>query len=235
MSRLEEHRKRQYRNKVFLFIAVIAVLLFVMFQFGIKTLISATLFINNFGGGQKDTNTTNSQDDFFGTFELYEPPVATNSSQIEVSGTVSSYDALEFYINDEKVLDKRLTSESFVETIGDLKDGDNKIYVKALAKKEKKEQKSTVYTVKYKKDKPKLDVSEPQNNTKTDKVDIIIAGTTDIDVTIRINESPVVVDAQGNFRTSVRLKEGDNKVTITALDEAGNTEMKEINVKYEKD
>jgi len=44
-----------------------------------------------------------------------------------------------------------------------------------------------------------------------------------------------IFDAQGNFQTSVRMKEGDNQIQITADDVAGNTQEKSIKVTYEKD
>ena len=46
---------------------------------------------------------------------------------------------------------------------------------------------------------------------------------------------PVVVDANGNFEISVRLKDGDNQITAKAQDIAGNEEIKTIKVTYQKD
>ena len=44
-----------------------------------------------------------------------------------------------------------------------------------------------------------------------------------------------MVDANGSFETSVRLKDGDNQIVATAQDIAGNVETKTIKVTYQKD
>ena len=72
------------------------------------------------------------------------------------------------------------------------------------------------------------------NETKT-KQELSVEGKTDVGVTVRINNQPVVVDVQGNFKKSIRLKEGENTLEVIAEDDAGNQEKKEIKVKYQKD
>ena len=62
-----------------------------------------------------------------------------------------------------------------------------------------------------------------------------MAGKTDRDNTVRANGSPLVVNADGSFNTLVRLKEGENKIEITAQDDAGNEEKKILTVTYSKD
>jgi len=45
----------------------------------------------------------------------------------------------------------------------------------------------------------------------------------------------VVVSGDGKFTYSVRIKEGENIIRVVATDVAGNEEVKEIKVIYEKD
>ena len=52
---------------------------------------------------------------------------------------------------------------------------------------------------------------------------------------IKINDFPIVVDANGNWETNIKLKDGDNLITIIASDLAGNTESKIITVNYQKE
>ena len=95
--------------------------------------------------------------------------------------------------------------------------------------------KTPIYDVLYKSDKPKLDVQEPSDNTKTNKEDVKISGVTDKETTIRVNGQPLIVDVDGKFTTMLRLKDGENKIQITAEDIVGNQEVKNLTVTYSKD
>jgi len=69
----------------------------------------------------------------------------------------------------------------------------------------------------------------------TNNQEIKVKGNTDKETYIHINDIPVVVDANGAFETSVRLKDGDNQINATAVDIAGNIETKTLKVIYQKD
>ncbi len=235
MSRLEDHRQKQFRNKVILYIALIVGLGIFMMTAGLKFLINSTVYLGNLSSGKQSTTPSNKPSTLYGTLDIDTIVDATNSAKIIVSGTVVNYDKLEFYINDDKVKDYDVASEQFNQEIGDLKKGNNKVYVKAVNKETKDERKSQTYDVMLNSDKPKLDISQPQDNSKTGNNDLKIVGSTNKDVLIKVNDFPVVVDAGGNFQTSIRLKDGDNKIVITAQDNAGNIESKALTVSYSKD
>ncbi|PIX68705.1 hypothetical protein COZ40_01875, partial [Candidatus Roizmanbacteria bacterium CG_4_10_14_3_um_filter_39_13] len=91
------------------------------------------------------------------------------------------------------------------------------------------------YSILFKSEKPKLEIQEPSDKSKTNKEDMRISGTTDIETTIRINGQPIIVDVQGKFTTLLRLKDGENKINITAEDIVGNQEVKDLVVTYSKD
>ncbi len=231
MSRLDVYRQKQYKKRVTFFVVALIVLVIFLFTVGYNFLIKSSLFL---GGLGQTTQQSDDTDAFFGTLEVDTPPTATNSAKLLVSGSVSGYDAVTISINDRDVKDLH-NKTSFSETIGDLKKGQNEIKFIAKASKHKAEIKTETYSVLYKSDKPKLEVTEPADQAHTHNTDIKVAGKTDPDVTIRINDLPIVVDVQGNFQTSVRLQDGDNKIKVVAIDIAGNTETKELTVRYEKD
>lgn len=234
MSRLEELQKKQFRRNIIAAGVILALLVVFIFMFGFKTLINATIFVTNMTSSKK-TQTEEQKTTKYGLLDIDEIPVATNSARIVVSGTVNNYDVLYFYVNDEQVKEKKINSEDFVEEIGDLKKGRNTVYVKARANDSKEEKKSEVFDIMYRADKPKLEISEPQVDTKTSNSEIKVAGKTDSEVLIKVNDFPVVVDAQGGFQTTVRLHEGENMLDIKAIDDAGNTETKTLKVNYQKD
>jgi len=127
------------------------------------------------------------------------------------------------------------SSDTFSEEIGDLEKGDNNVYIRVKSKDSKIEKKTITYKVFFKNERPKLEINEPADNSNTNNQEIKIKGSTDKETHININDLPVVVDANGNFETSVRLKDGDNQIVITAADIAGNMETKSLKVIYQKD
>lgn len=235
MSRLESHRKKQFFQKMIFFLICIVLLIGLLFFMGFKALINSSLFIGGLFSNKSDQS-PETQDNFFGTLYIDSIPTATNSARIVVSGSASNFKTIEYYINDEKV-DSRTVSDvpSFSDEIGNLKKGVNNVYIKAIAEDTDKEKKSQVYNVFYNDDKPKLEITEPQDNSKTSKSEITVVGTTDKDISVKVNQFPVIVDASGKFQSSIRLKEGENKIEITAIDDAGNIETKTITVTYQKD
>lgn len=66
---------------------------------------------------------------------------------------------------------------------------------------------------------------------KTNKV--IIKGATIPKAEVFINDLELVADALGNFTGTVTLEEGDNPISIVAVDENGNYSEEEITIIYE--
>lgn len=234
MSRLEVRRQKRFRNLLVLYIVVFVALSIFVVTFGLRLLISGTVYLGNMFS-KKDT-TQETTDRFFGTIAVDTLPTATNSARLIVSGTVNQFDALDFYLNGEKVKIVDIKSaQSFSEEIGDLKSGDNTIYLIAKAPDSKKEQRTGEYVVALKNTKPRLDIDQPKDGDKTNKSEITVSGKTDTGIYIRVNGLPVVVDAQGAFATSVRLKDGENKIEVAAQDDAGNSDSKTLTITYNKD
>jgi hypothetical protein len=236
MSRLQYHQKKVYTSQVIFFAIILILVVVFIFTIGIKMVVNTSLNVSQLTSG-KNSDQTNSvkNNDFYGNISIDSIPEATNSAKIIVSGSVTNFDLVQFYLNGEKVKEKKLSSDSFSEEIGDLKKGDNKVFLLAKSKKEKKEKQSDNYTVGYKTDKPKLEISEPSDNSKTNKQEINIVGKTDKDVTVTVNDLPVVVGSQGEFQTSVKLHDGENKIIVKALDNFGNSEEKTLTLTYQKD
>jgi len=209
--------------------------LYFIFSIGFKLLLGTSAFIANFMI-KKSNNTPVKSQDFIGTVSVDSIPNATNSALFVVSGSVLNFDSVVFYLNGNKVKQVVLsTSDNFSEEIGELEPGNNDFFVQTKNKNGKESKKSKIYQIIYKNQKPKLDIKEPQENYKTGKNEIIVKGETDKETYVRVNDYPVVVTSQGLFEYLVRLKEGENKFTVTAEDTAGNIESKTLTVVYQKD
>ncbi len=236
MSRLRNYQKKQLiKNLVFLFIFLVIIFYFA-FTLGIKLLIDASIFIANLGSRSKDNGPTVKNTNFLGNIDIENIPSATNSAKMIVSGSALNFDTIDFYLNDVKVKSIDLNSSAnFSEEIGDLEPGNNEFFAVAKSKKSNERKKTNEFIVVYKATKPKLEITSPANQSKSYKQNITVSGRTDKETFITVNGAPVVVDAQGNFQTSVKLSEGENKIEIVARDIADNTETQVVTVTYQKE
>lgn len=232
--RIETQQQKQFKRQLLIYSIVFFIIILLFFTFGLRILVNGTVYLTNMFSNTQDNGQTN--DRFFGQLEVDSIPEATNSAKIVVAGFATEYKRLDFYLNDNKIDEKNLgNDQSFEVTLGDLNPGENTFYIKAFSSDSKKQTKSTIYTISYKTEKPKLDISDPKDGDKTHNEEITVAGTTNADSYIRVNNQPVVVDTQGKFSTTVRLKEGENKIEVISSDTAGNEEKKTITITYEKD
>jgi hypothetical protein len=234
MKHLEQHQQKQYRTSIVLIIVSIFAILYFMFTYGIKLLLTSSAFIASLTNKKTEVQKAN-PDEQYGSISIDNIPTATNSAKIIVSGSTSNFNKLTFYINGDNVKEINLISDNFSEEIGDLKTGNNEIFTKVKQDKGSLIKQTPIYNVLYKNEKPKLEIKEPKEGLTTSKSDINIKGITDKETFIKINDMPIVVDVQGNFQTTVFLKDGENKYIITAEDVAGNIETKELKIIYQKD
>lgn len=230
MSRLEKHRQKQIVFYATIFFVLIVFFLF----FGLPFFISGSVFVSNLFRENREIISTKTQT--FRDIQIADIPEATNSASFMVAGTVNNFDTIEFYLNGKSVKSKYERGESsFSEEISGLQSGDNKFYLLGKVEGSSDNKQTSTYTIVYKNNKPKLEITDPADNLKTNHTEIKVAGNTDKDVEIKVNGIPVVVDTNGYFQTQIKLNNGDNKITITAADSAGNREEKTLTVNYSAD
>lgn len=234
MGRLERVQEKKMKNTIFFYVIILFLVLYFIFTFGIKLLLNTSSFISGLFP-QPSTKPLSKTEDSFSSIDISSIPEATNSAKIIVSGSILNFDIIDFYINTKKVKEIESSSDTFSEEIGNLEKGDNFIYILAKSRDNKIEKNTITYKVFYKDEKPKLEIIEPSDNSTTNNQEIKIKGTTDKETYIHINDLPIVVDANGSFETLLRLKDGDNQITVTAQDVAGNKETKTFKVTYQKE
>lgn len=237
MTRLQQHRQKQITQRIITLILVFLVLMGIFFFVGLQSIINATVFMNNLlHGNSKTAQTSETDSDFYGLINLDEPEAATNSASLIVTGDASEFKKVEYYINNLKVENGDIKSDgTFTEEIGKLRVGDNKIYVVAKTSDNKHKKQSDSYTVTYMNEPPTLEIETPHDHDTVSKSEIQAKGKTDKGVSVSVNNQPVVVDFDGNFTATLRLKEGENKMEFSAVDIAGNEKKQELTIVYNKD
>lgn len=212
------------------------VLVSVIFLIGFDSLInSAILFTNVFRSDNTEQSKT-LEDSFYGSVDLDTPPVATNTATIIVTGQATGFDSVDYYLNNIKSASITVGKQSsFTEEIGKLKVGENQVYAVARTKNGKNSKKTEKFTVEYKRDPPSLQIDQPRNDAVVNAQEIQLSGNTDRNTSLYLNNSPIVVDLTGEFESTFRLKEGDNILQFKAVDIAGNTTEKSVQIRYERD
>ncbi len=233
MSRLQTHQRKQIYLQLVFYIGLLIVVLVLIFTFGIKLLINGSLFVDSISKSNQSSEVKTNREDFVGLFRFDNPLNATGAATIIVTGTVTNYDGVDFFLNGELVKTITPQSDGFSEEIGPLQPGKNQLYAVARSKSQKRNKTSDTFTIVYKNQKPKLEINQPTDNSTTSSQEISVSGTTDPETYIHINGAPVVVDAQSRFEITIKLNNGENKIEIVAEDIVGNQNSKTLIVNYQ--
>jgi len=229
MTTIQSHKNRLFKKQVALFGFLLLLTVIFLFSFGFKILFGTSLFINQIFN-KDDALITPTKEIFLGDLTIDSIPEATNSATILVSGFIDKFDSVAIYLNETKVDEIKIASNSFNFEIKDLQKGENKLYFLAKSNKHKEKKQTETFKVLYADEKPKIEIKEPADQLKTVKNEIkIIASTAKENVT-KINGFPIVLDVQGNFESSVKLKNGENKIIILVIDIYGNSEEKTLTI-----
>lgn len=202
---------------------------------GVKILINTSHFIVSLTQKTKNAGKIDEDNrDVILPPEIFNLPEATNTATIAINGRSADGAKLTLFVNEaeQKVIS---VEEGAFSAEAELQKGENVLYLVSKDEKTGKSKSSKTYTILYKDEKPSLDISSPSDQYKTSKNEIPIVGQTDTEVALRINNAPVVTDAEGKFSYTLKLKEGENRIVVTAQDQALNTEIKELTVFYVKD
>ncbi len=167
---------------------------------------------------------------------LSAPYTATNSAQITLEGQATPGLTVLLGINgsiDNKTTANDTGTYKFENII--LSSGENLLFAYAEDSQGNRSDGSNPVTVTYSIETPKLEVSEPTEGaivTQRKQSVISVRGTTDPGNKIYLNDQFIFVSSDGSFTGSFQLLQGDNTITVRAVNTAGNEEVKQIHVKY---
>lgn len=235
MKRLQKHQQKKYRSQIIGYLFLLLIIIIFIATVGVKLLIATSFFIINLTQQNKKAHDTDSTlTDLILPPEIFNLQTATNTAKLIINGRASTGKNLSFYVNEVKQKEITPDGETF-ETDIHLDKGNNNIYLVMNDPKTKSKKTSKSYTILYKDEKPSLEITSPHDLDKTLKDEIQIDGITESEVTIRINNLPIIVDPEGKFSYVLKLKEGENHIAIEAQDIANNSETKELTIYYQKE
>ncbi len=207
-------------------------LLYLIFTWGLPALIGGLSTFNKF---KPKTQNTIVEDSAVTPPVLNIPYEATNSANIKISGFASAKSKVEIYIDDElKSTTNTEGDGTFTTDNIPLSLGNNNIYGKTIDEANKQSLPSKTIKLIYNNEKPKLEINEPSDNQEIKGGDkkVKVSGKTDPQSNISINGNNAIVNSEGNFSKEIDINEGDNTITINAVNQVGNNTTIERKVKY---
>ena len=153
------------------------------------------------------------------------PYEATGTGEISIPGFGTPGSKVILYIDDEEKQTAEVSSGgSFIFENVTLNLGTNNISGRTLDEQNKTSLPSKNIIVIYDNEKPVLEVSEPEDGkTIQGEKKVRVAGKTDPGIKVFVNDTQVIVAGDGNFGIDWPLGDGDNFISIKAVDSAGNS------------
>lgn len=207
----------------------------IFFQAGLWTITNVSGLIIGFNEKKENGDIKRNLQSIIPPPTLDSLPQGTDKDTIQIAGHVSSSKGtVEVYLNDNLYKEIALSGTDFKLQIKGLKPGENKIEARFVDDTGKTSAFSQSETVNYSKEPPKLDITFPADGASFKRGDEVIevTGTTDANNLIKVNDFTAIVDDKGNFSYNLRLSEGDNIVTILAINNAGAKTEKKIKVTF---
>ena len=235
-SRLSRKEGQRYARQTFIFSFLTLLLIAVLLFWGIPSLVKLAVFL---GDLRSSSQPVSSEDAVPPTVPILRPSApATNSATLRISGFSEDGTTVVLSINGSD------THEVLVEANGEflfdsvsLQPGENTISARSVDKAGNASRSSADVRVIYDNALPSLTVDSPQDRASfvgsSEKV-LRVSGTSESDSVVRINGLFAILSTEGGFSSSLTLSPGDNTITVTASDRAGNETVVTRTVSYEE-
>ncbi len=217
---------RKSKQSFFITLFLIALLSYATIKWLLPSLVNGVGFVKNKVSSQPKPVSNTIENSQLAPPILNIPFEATSTAQINIKGYGSPNSKVAIFLDDEKKDTVDVSGDGSFELKNvSLGLGINNIYGKSVDDKDKESLPSKTFQVIYDNEKPKLELSEPEDGKKIQGGDkkIKISGTSEIGVKIFINDSQIIIDKDGKFSSEQPLNDGDNNFNIKAIDEAANT------------
>lgn len=235
-SRLVKQENKKMAQQTMAIIGGTILFIILFLWLGIPSLIKLAVALGN----SKAVSKFNQQED---TLAPLPPQInslveATSSSIINIQGYAEAGSLITLSINTVKQSESTTDNQgnfSFSDVV--LQEGDNNISLTATDTAGNQSQPSVVQDVVFDDKPPELAINNPSDGAKINGLLqqlITISGSTEPNAQLMVNDRQIVVTGDGSFSAKYELQEGDNKLTFTATDRAGNQTVQEMTVNFSR-
>jgi len=227
--RVRKEKQKALRQTVALLgFAVVTLLVFVF--------IIVPAFINGFNAFLDNSNPFEPTDSIPPQVPILSAPVeATFSAQIAVSSFGEPESSLIFVLNGEKLTELTISEDGTFQSELDLLEGENTIAAYSVDAAGNESELTKTFTTIQDATEPMLDVSGIEDGMVVEtrkNQSFEVTGTTDPGSKVYVNGRIVFPNSEGAFKQTVLLAEGENVLSIEAIDKAGNKTSTEKKVTY---
>lgn len=159
----------------------------------------------------------------------------TNDEDITVEGEADKGSTVTILNDEKEVTTTEVHDDGSFSAPITLEDGENVLTAVASVESGTSEQSSPV-TVTLDQDSPEVTIDSPEDGAETD-MDITVEGTATDDylAAVEVNGESAEVADDGSFSHDLSLDEGENDISVTAIDKAGNESTEQITVYAESE
>ena len=229
-SRLAKKEENKSRRQIFFWVILTIILIFSLVTFSIPVLTRLSfLFSNN------KTIQDTKENLRLAPPKLNFVPEATNSAIISFSGNTIGDSDVEIIFNNNQLPVIKAKDGLFKTEDLKLDEGTNTVYAMTLDSSGNKSQPSEKLTIVLKTTPPELIINQPTDKTAfigQSQKNLQIVGQTCSDCSLTINNHLIVLGKNASFSSNYQLQEGDNSIILVAMDNAGNTTEKKLNITF---
>lgn len=217
---------RRSRRNFLITLIIIAALAYSTVTWVLPSFINSVGFVKNVIKPSQRTLSQSSENTALAPPVLNIPYEATNTAQIDIKGFGTPNSKIKLFIDDDPKQTINVSSDGsfdFEKVLLNL--GTNNIYGKTINERGDESLPSKEVKLIYINEKPSLNINEPEDGKKIQGGDkkVKVSGKTDPGVQVFVSGNQVIVDRDGNFSIDLSLDEGDNTISIKAVDAASNS------------
>lgn len=229
--RYKVQEKRMARRAIVLISLSIALFLFLVL-FGIPALARFAAFVGDLRSSSEpilSEDKTPPAPPFVETLPDY-----AKERKLTIRGNAEASSTLKVFLNGEQVKETLIDDTSSFSLEITIQEGENRIWAKAIDKAGNESDSSRTQTVIYDNQPPTLEITRPQDGESFfgSNKSVTIEGKTEPEARVIVNERVAIVDPEGSFTINFTLAEGENTITVKAVDGAENETEKSLTVSY---
>ena len=162
-------------------------------------------------------------------------PSASNSNIININGYAEPGTTIKLFVNGPEKATALTDKEGLFSFINiELSKGNNTIFAKAVNKEGKESENSQIVNISLDDKKPEIEISSPKDTSVVKNLDkrIVVTGKVTKPSTVRINDRLAILGSDLSFEILIGVEEGEVKIKVEAVDDAGNKAEKTLRLIY---
>jgi len=166
---------------------------------------------------------------------LNAPVSATHSASLKLTGFGEAKSDVVFVLNAEEIDRVQINDEGQFEYELDLDEGENALSLYSIDGSSNESNTTKTYQILMDNEAPTIEIEGPEDGAQIElkkNQQLTIKGITEAKAKVYVNGRISYADNEGNFKSSLLLNEGENKLEIRAEDKAGNSTQMELTVHF---